>query len=101
MIYHKKALHISRVVFAFRASDFLRWESLSADNDTDDTLSATEAVTEDTSHRAEYLPDVDYNGYEFRVIGCCDSYPPFLDKEIGAIICFFIQGKKGKHTLSR
>lgn len=51
-----------------------------------DTTPATEAVTEDTGYRAEYLPDVDYNGYEYRIIGYSDKYPPVIEKETGAII---------------
>lgn len=51
-----------------------------------DTAPVTQAVTEDTEYRAEYLPEVDYNGYEYRIIGYSDSYPPVIEKETGAII---------------
>ena len=54
--------------------------------DTNAAPTTSEAVTEDTSYRAEYLPDVDYNGYEFRVIGYSDSYPADIEKESGVII---------------
>ena len=61
-------------------------EASTTTSDRNNTAPATEAVTEDTGYRAEYLPDVDYNGYEFRVIGYSDSYPPVVEKETGAII---------------
>ncbi len=51
-----------------------------------DTAPVTQAVTEDTGYRAEYLLKVDYNGYEYRIIGYSDSYPPVIEKETGAII---------------
>ena len=54
--------------------------------DTNNTPATTEAVTEDTSYRAEYLPEVDYNGYEYRIIGYSDHYTPVIEKETGAII---------------
>jgi len=61
-------------------------EASTTTSDRNDTAPVTEAVTEATGYRAEYLPDVDYNGYEFRVIGYSDSYPPVVEKETGAII---------------
>ena len=61
-------------------------EAGTATSQSSDTTPVTEAVTEKTGYRAEYLPDVDYNGYEFRVIGYSDMYPVDFEKESGAII---------------
>lgn len=45
----------------------------------------TEAVTEDTSYHADYLPDVDYGGYEYRVLDY-EEYPIEIGEQSGSII---------------
>ncbi|MCR5264927.1 MAG: hypothetical protein K6D94_13700 [Clostridiales bacterium] len=46
----------------------------------------TEAETEDSSYHADFLPDADYGGYKFRILGYSDSYPPDIEAETGAMI---------------
>lgn len=46
---------------------------------------ANESEEEETSYHADYLPDVDYNGYEFGIVGY-DEYPSDIEEPTGNVI---------------
>ena len=85
---------MTRIPYAASALLLLSAVLLSCGTESSDPTAATTpadhtetAIIEaETEYHADYLPDADYNGYEFRVIGYSDSYPVDFEKETGAII---------------